>query len=194
LTGLADHEVASITPSPRDLISEGMEYLLALRGDPASGASLLSTTIQASMLVRRVLDQDPAERGAFGSRLFVFTDDLDVTNRLYFDLLDAEGRDSWGRPNLRGNGSLAALRASTAPDHAERQALGQAWDMSEAIGHHLDARGSLRIGEPAHKTQAWPAPAMSSSRPPPRRRLQRPRCRRGPAAQGSPRRRPVPPA
>ena len=37
-----------------------------------------------------------AERTA--SALFVFTDDLDVTNRLYFDLLDAEGLNSWGTP------------------------------------------------------------------------------------------------
>jgi hypothetical protein len=146
LIGLADHAVASISPSTSDLTSEGMEYLLALRGDPASGASLLATTIQTSMLLRRVLDRGPSERGAFGSRLFAFTDDLDVTNRLYFDLLDAEGRDSWGRPDPQGNGPLAALRSSRAPDHAERQALGQAWDISEAIGHHLDREGSLQIG------------------------------------------------
>jgi hypothetical protein len=146
LVGLADHAVSGITPGSGDLISEGMEYLLALRGDPVSGTSLLATTIQASMLLRRTLDHDLSATSAFGSRLFVFTDDLDVTNRLYFDLLDAEGRDSWGRPDPRGNGPLAALRASTAPDHAARQVLGQAWDMCEAIGFHLDAGGSLRIG------------------------------------------------
>ena len=146
LVGLADQAVASMTPGADDLISEGMEYLLALRGDPASGTSLLATTIQASMLLRRALDRDFSATSAFGSRLFVFTDDLDVTNRLYFDLLDAEGRDSWGRPNPRGNGPLAALRSSTEPDHAARQVLGQAWDMCEAIGFHLDAGGSLRIG------------------------------------------------
>lgn len=146
LVGLADQAVSSIAPGADDLISEGMEYLLALRGDPASGTSLLATTIQASMLMRRALDCDFTATSAFGSRLFVFTDDLDVTNRLYFDLLDAEGRDSWGRPNPRGNGPLAALHSSTEPDHAARQVLGQAWDMCEAIGFHLDAGGSLRIG------------------------------------------------
>ncbi len=144
LVGLPDHAITNLSPSSTDLITEGMEYLIALRGDPVSGTSLLSTTIQASMLLRRALDPDAT--GPFGSRLFVFTDDLDVTNRLYFDLLDAEGRDSWGHPNPRGNGPLAALRASTGADHAERQILGQAWDMCEAIGHHLDAGGALRIG------------------------------------------------
>lgn len=146
LVGLADHAVSSITPASGDLISEGMEYLLALRGDPVSGTGLLATTIQASMLLRRALDRDRSSTEAFGSRLFVFTDDLDVTNRLYFDLLDAEGRDSWGRPDPHGNGPLAALRSSTAPDHAARQVLGQSWDMCEAIGFHLDANGTLRIG------------------------------------------------
>jgi hypothetical protein len=144
LVGLADHAVSSVTPAANDLITEGMEYLVALRGDPVSATSLLSTTIQASMLLRRILDRDGA--GVFGTRLFVFTDDLDVTNRLYWQLLDAEGRDSWGRPDRRGNGALAALRASIEPDHAERQVLGQAWDMCEAIGHHLDPLNGLRIG------------------------------------------------
>ena len=146
LVGLPDHAVLSITPGTGDLVSEGMEYLLAIRGDPASGASLLATTIQASMLLRRALDHGAAAENAFGTRLFAFTDDLDVTNRLFFDLLDAEGRDSWGRPDPRGNGPLAALRASTAPEHSARQALGQAWDMCEAIGFHLDRGDSLRIG------------------------------------------------
>src|SRR5207237_5729166 len=30
--------------------------------------------------------------------------------------------------------------------HAERLAFGQSWDLCEAIGHHLDAGGALRIG------------------------------------------------
>lgn len=144
LVGLPEHAVADITPTAADHVSEGMEYLVALRGDPLSGASLLSTTIQTSMLLRRCLDRE--QGGVYGSRLFVFTDDLDVTNRLYFDLLDAEGRDSWGRPNPRGNGPLAALRSSTMSEHSERQPLGQAWDLCESLGHHLDNASALRIG------------------------------------------------
>lgn len=144
LVGIPEHAVADITPASADQISEGMEYLVAVRGDPVSGASLLSTTIQVGMLLRRVLDREGS--GLYGSRLFMFTDDLDVTNRLYFDLLDAEGRDSWGQPNPQGNGPLAALRGSTMPQHGERQPLGQAWDLCEAIGHHLDGASSLQIG------------------------------------------------
>lgn len=47
-----------------------MEYQLVLRGDPASGTQLLSTTIQAAMLLRRVLDvrSDPVSNGAYGSK------------------------------------------------------------------------------------------------------------------------------
>ena len=136
-----------------DMSAAGIENVLALRGDPVSGTSLLATTIQASMLLRRTLDHDRSSTDAFGSRLFVFTDDLDVTNRLYFDLLDAEGRDSWGHPNPRGNGPLAALRSSTEPDHAARQVLGQAWDMCEAIGFHLDAKPLDLEHGPGHRSR-----------------------------------------
>lgn len=145
LTGVPDHAVTSISPASTDLVSEGMEYLIALRGDPVSGTSLLSTSIQAAMLIRRTLDLT-AVGSFYGSRLFCFTDDLDVTNRLYFDLLDAEGRNSWGNPDPQGTGPLAALRSSVAPEHSERLQAGQSWDLCEAIGHHLDVAGSLRIG------------------------------------------------
>ena len=128
LVGLADHAVSSITPSGDDLISEGMEYLLALRGDPVSGTSLLSTTIQASMLLRRILDRDPPATSAFGSRLFVFTDDLDVTNRLYFDLLDAEGRNSWG-------GRPAGKRAARRPALEHRTRSRRPAGTRPGLGH-----------------------------------------------------------
>jgi len=96
LTGLTSGSVLEITPTPEDLIPEGMEYQLILRGDPVSGTSLLSTSIQTAMLLRRVLDPaaTPVSQGLYGSRIFAFTDDLDVTNRLFHNLLDAEGRDA----------------------------------------------------------------------------------------------------
>ena len=40
---------------------KGSEYQLLLRGDPASQAALLSTTIQSLMLLRRVLDENGAD-------------------------------------------------------------------------------------------------------------------------------------
>ena len=71
------------------------------------------------MLMRRVQDASdrPCSDGLYGTREFVFTDDLDVTNRLYFNLLDAEGLDSWGRPNQqKPNGSLANVRITDPND------------------------------------------------------------------------------
>lgn len=140
LTGLAEEAVREVGPRPEELEPSGMEYQLALRGDPVSGASLLSTTIQVAMLLHRVLDPQQTGRshGLFGSRLFLFTDKLDVTNRLYWDLLDAEGRDSWGNPRP-GAASLATLRDPARDQRSERLAEGQSWDASDEIGHHLGA-------------------------------------------------------
>jgi hypothetical protein len=138
LTGLHAAMVEEVSPIG-DLVEEGMEYLLALRGDPVSGTSLLSTTIQAAMLLRRMLEPNgPApSRGAAGRRVYVFTDDLDVTNRLFHNLLDAEGRDGFGVP-LAGREPLAALRADArGDDSAERLVGGQLWRAAEAIGHRL---------------------------------------------------------
>jgi hypothetical protein len=150
LTGLPQGAVDEVSPGGDDLDHEpeSMEYLLALRGDPVSGTSLLSTTIQAAMLLRRSLepaDESPSD-GLYGRRVFLFTDDLDVTNRLYNDLQDAEGRDSWG--NVVGE-PLAALRSSSRPDNGARLALGQSWQMCEDIGHPYGLTESLRIGRTA---------------------------------------------
>lgn len=150
LTGLAASSVEEIAPEPSEMIHEGMEYMLALRGDPVSGASLLSTSIQAAMLLRRVLDPmiGGHSQGAFGGKVFLFTDDLDVTNRMYFNLLDAEGLDDRGRPDPRRHpeGSLAALRSSTHPDDNRRFAHGQSWRLCEWLGHELIPRSSIRLG------------------------------------------------
>jgi hypothetical protein len=138
LVGLAPGSVEEIAPGD-DVQPEGMEYLLALRGDPVSGTSLLSTSIQTAMLLRRILD--PADtspsHGAYGSRVFAFTDDLDVTNRLFHNLLDAEARTSSGRPITRRQ-PLAALRTHSTPDSSDRLVAGQSWYLCERIGHTLE--------------------------------------------------------
>lgn len=148
LIGLPEADVTLLEPGTSDLTREGMEYLLALRGDPASGASMLATTIQVSMLLRRMLDEpDGAKsRGAYGTKLFAFTDNLDTVNRLYFDLLDAEGLDSFGHP-LPGRpyGSLATLRARDHADVAARAVAGQLWEVPEEIGHVLTPETRLTI-------------------------------------------------
>jgi len=146
LTGAWLTQVGEISPRSDEIESEGAEYLIALRGDPVSRAALLSTTIQTAMLLERCLDpmtvrlSDSVSQGAFGQRTFVFTDDLDVTNRLYFDLLSAEGRGSSGAPDTRRspNGGLAVLRKS-GPSSSRYQG-GQDWRMCEQLGHSLSSR------------------------------------------------------
>ena len=147
LVGLPEQAVDYIEPAPESMEEQGREYAIALRGDPVSGASLLSTSIQVAMLHGRLLDlgSEPFLHGSIG---FIFTDDLDVTNRFYNDLRDAEGGQ------LRSGASgrrkvLAALRSPAAPFRRDRYQDGQSWDIVEMIGRklHPDASGDdLRIG------------------------------------------------
>ena len=127
LTGLEHDRVTYVRPEPSETEHEGGEYLLALRSDPGSGASVLSTTIQTAMLLSRCLDpishQDQAgpSAGIYGSKTFVFTDALDVLNRLYFDIGDAEGVDSWGRP-CQG---LVGYATRSSSNHIAKQRCGR---------------------------------------------------------------------
>lgn len=146
LTGCRNNLVDEVSPRADEIESEGAEYMLALRGDPVSRAALLSTTIQTSMVLQRCLDpkvRKPGEsvsRGAFGQRTFVFTDNLDVINRLYFDLLSAEGRNSYGDPDMRNapDGGLAVLR-ETGTSYA-RYSNGQDWRFCEGLHNGLRHR------------------------------------------------------
>ena len=151
--------VEEVSPRPDDLVGQGQEYMLAVRGDPISNTSLLSASIQVAMLLRRVLDAGAsASSRVFGARVFGFTDNLDVINRLYHDLMDAEG---WvlgrnGRPRRRSPNAqdasisepwLAAYRAVNRPDHSIRWQLGQSWDLCDRIGHRLNGdEPPVRIG------------------------------------------------
>jgi ATP-dependent Lhr-like helicase len=149
LTGLDVGAVEHIEPDSDDLVAEGREYAIALRGDPVSGASLLSTSIQAAMLFGRVLDPED-QSYLHGSTGFLFTDDLDVTNRFYDDLRDAEGgQNRGGRGSGRSGKVLAALRSPDTPHAAERYRDGQSWDLIQRVGRSLppDAdAGELRVG------------------------------------------------
>jgi ATP-dependent helicase Lhr and Lhr-like helicase len=148
LTGVDQALVESIEPRPQDMTAEGREYALVLRGDPVSGASLLSTSIQAAMLYGRVLDR-PGTEFLHGSVGFLFTDDLDVTNRFYDDLRDAEGgpgRYQWGS---RSRKVLAGLRSPDGRYEHERYRDGQSWNLVQRVGWPLDpaARaGELQVG------------------------------------------------
>ena len=148
LTGLYEQASVEITPLSSDMIEEGAEYMLALRGDPVSQTALLSTTIQAAMLVSRILDSPSMRRshGVFGERLFLFTDDLDVTNRMYFAMLNAEGRNSWGNFDAQNHpqGGLAVLRRPSAS--LLRKLHGQDWQAPLEIGHSLNSSDRKAVG------------------------------------------------
>lgn len=142
LTAIKQHFVDVINVG-EDLEEEGKEYQLILRGDPSSGTALLSTTIQSAMLARRILESkhDQTGNNFFGTKVFVFTDDLDVTNRLYDNLRDAEGLNAWNR---RKKDPLAATRRHNFFTDANKAfQAGQSWMMAERIGH--DLRRSIPI-------------------------------------------------
>lgn len=139
LVGAPEEEVALIEPEPDDMIEEGAEYLLALRGDPVSETALLSTTIQATMLMSRMLDCDADKsRGTWGTKTFIFTDTLDGNNRLYHDLSDAEGWETTIPPRI-DHAPLAALRNpyDFRSDERSKIELGQNWKAAMDIGHDL---------------------------------------------------------
>ncbi|MBB4423900.1 hypothetical protein GGD66_002444 [Bradyrhizobium sp. CIR48] len=148
LTGLNEHASIEIAPSAGDMIAEGAEYLIALRGDPVSRTALLSTTIQAAMLLSRILDAPDTlkSEGILGERLFLFADNIDVINRMYFAMLDAEGRRSTGAVDMRRhpNGGLAVLRRPMSSQ--QRKLHGQDWEVPVEIGHNLQPNDRKSVG------------------------------------------------
>ncbi|MFF2345094.1 protein DpdJ [Pseudarthrobacter sp. NPDC058119] len=142
LTGVDDEFVTSIEPLPDEMEYEGAEYMIAVRSDPTSGASVLSTTIQTSMLLPRTLDTpvDRNSEGAFGTKAFVFTDDLDVTNRLFSYVLDAEGQRYYGQRAKQVKAPLAAMRMPI-PGDVEQRRAGQSWDLPRDLGHQFKTTG-----------------------------------------------------
>jgi hypothetical protein len=148
LTGLSEQSSLEVTPGTNEMIAEGAEYLLALRGDPVSRTALLSTTIQASMLLSRMLDQPDTRRsnGILGERIFLFADNLDVVNRMYFAMLDAEGRGSTGNfdMNRHPGGGLAVLRFPMSSQ--QRKLHGQDWAVPVEIGHSLQPNDRKAVG------------------------------------------------
>ena len=107
---------------------------------------MLSTSIQATMLLGRVLDtrEQPLSTGIVGSKVFAFADNLDVINRFYHNLLDAEGFNGTGKAQVRV--PLAASRSRTIPEEFDaRLEAGQVWRMAEEIGHPEGLGQGLRI-------------------------------------------------
>ena len=140
LIGLLPHQVTVIDASgdADKMEEEGREYQLVLRGDPASQTSLLSASIQTLMLMGRVMDSPTAElkngksKGIYGQKIFAFTDDLDVTNRLFDNTRDAESFRNRSRLPLaffRG-----VVQDESQEVRAQRFREAQRWELCDTIG------------------------------------------------------------
>jgi hypothetical protein len=145
LTGLFESSIQEITPNPLDMEEEGADYQILVRSDPSSQTATLSTSIQALMLLARMLDpkNDTPSCGLFGSRVFAFTDDLDVINRLFDNFKDAEAYTPWGKED-QSREPLARLRAQDRPEPDERDKDGQLWSVAEDLRGNLSDR--LTVG------------------------------------------------
>jgi hypothetical protein len=141
--GIPVSSVAEFGPNPAEMVSEGIEYNVAVKGNPA-GASVLATTIQTGMLVTRLLappsgasaGENEIHGNAFwGRKAFGFTDILDTLNRWLSDMKDAERNHL---PQLR-----APIAGMAAAEIDRLRADGQLWEISAKIGHNLSA--ALRI-------------------------------------------------
>lgn len=142
LIGIEESECHYITPNDKDMTEEGVEYNLIVRGDPFSSTALLSTSVQVSMLITRMLDslKTSVSLGAWGAKVFGFTDKLDVINRWYHIELDAE-RDKVlskfrDKDLVEGNG------LSLTVDNQNR--IGQIWNAAKQIDH-LSLRNPIKV-------------------------------------------------
>ena len=146
MTGLDPRAVEVFAPEESEFEAEGVEYSIALKGDPSAGASLLSTSIQAAMLLGRTQTPRlaPKDRGPgaasgdtfYGRKWFGFSDNLDVLNRWMADLRDAEQVKRLAR--LR---QVPEKRTGDPIEQAvQRQmdATGQVWRLADALGYDLD--------------------------------------------------------
>lgn len=127
LTGVPERYTAYITPAEEDLISEGIEYNTVLRGDPISATALLSTTVQTAMLLGRMLDPMNADvsRGAWGKKIYGFSDKMDTVTRWYHIERDAEEYKCLSQ--YRDRKSIADSTLAT------QVKQGQAWTVSDWI-------------------------------------------------------------
>jgi len=139
LTGVPEHRVGYIYPRDEDLEDEAIEYNVVLKGDPVSGASLLSTSVQTVMLLGRMLDTAKSpSAGAYGRKIFAFTDKLDVINRWYHIEREAE--------TLKTLSQFRDQNPQLDSD-ARRQCYqtGQDWSVCKQIGNDLKAPLRLEL-------------------------------------------------
>ncbi|EWC64099.1 Lhr-like helicase [Actinokineospora spheciospongiae] len=162
LVDLPGNAVTVVQPRYDELEESGAEYLVALRHNPFSETGPLSATIQTCMVLARSLDRVdddpfavvPSSDNVFASRVFVFTDKLDSTNRLYWDLMDAEGHETPKYLKRRKPVTLAHLRSEKQGrvDNDDRESAhdrdpdGQWWWLADKLGHGVEDDLSLVVG------------------------------------------------
>ena len=133
--------VVECTPTDDELQPEGRDYTVIVKGDAASGASLLATSIQVAMLQARLLtpshvaypNDGIGSRSLYLRKVFGFTDQLDSLNRWLPDLGDAE----WNR---LAQYRLPADKSGQGVSKATERAMiadGQIWSLPDALGYDL---------------------------------------------------------
>lgn len=146
VSGIPAGAIEQFTPSDDDLTLQDVEYNLIVKGDPTSGASLLSTTIQTGMLLSRLLTPPNVPFGQsdelsgssfFGRKVFGFTDNLDSLNRWFSDMSDAEKKKRLARLRLHPHERQPSAE-TTPTEIAARDAGGQIWELPRRIGHNLN--------------------------------------------------------
>lgn len=145
LTGLPSHRIYDIHPQENELEEEGIEYNVVIKNDPASGAALLSTAIQTTMLLGRILSPlVPVESNTYAPKIFAFCNRLDTLNRWYDSQRDAEGQNILSQYRLWDNPRWTDVRDSI------KQA-GQDWHIATLIGH--DLRQPMMIGRTSSQSK-----------------------------------------
>ncbi len=143
VAGIPQDAVQEFQPDADELLSESMEYNLAVKGDPASGGSLLATSLQCGMLLARLLTPRhllSAPEGAtlkpeafYGRKVFGFTDNLDVVNRWLSDMVDAEQAKRLARLRLHPSHRLPPpAPPPSAVQLQQMDAQGQIWELPRA--------------------------------------------------------------
>lgn len=145
---LSPERVVECVPADDELRPEGREYTVLVKGDPASGASLLATSIQAAMLQSRLLTPRhvpyPSKTELGGQSLYLrkvfgFADQLDSLNRWMPDLRHAESN------RLAQYRAPPAQSGRVVPPAVERAMLadGQIWSLPDRLGHDLAQRAKV---------------------------------------------------
>lgn len=151
VAGLPAGQVVEFSPvagtaAPGEMESEGVEYNMAVKGDPAAGAALLATSIQTGMLLTRLLtprgqpesppDAEVKPEAFFRRKVFGFSDNLDSINRWFSDMTDAESNLRLARYRLPLDRRQPPLVVT--PDIARRMEIeGQLWQLPSQLGHDL---------------------------------------------------------